>query len=415
MNDLQKDQAIYQAMCEIADKYFNRAVKENEAFREFMAEKSIISLAELKKCKEWSNALYGYYDYSKQEQVKGIDFDVESIDVDTYHCEFRGDTLFSHALLEQFKSLAKNRNELYFTYEEKPKGELICSVSVGFDNLNTAKTLIDHCADDELRPVLNNVLMDVNTSAQSINFVATQGHSLAIITNKPGNWTSDCDFEHNYMVLIPKNDWKRLIDYAKKNKTDILFDVYQYDGSDNEDDPSLCTMIAKLGDAKVKFTDSIGRYPNWRSVLPDTKTMRRYEIHPDDIQALRKWQKSISKSKWVHNINVSVYAGSDRMYFDYCDYDFDQEYSASFRMKKPSPISEGIGLSLQRFRTTPFNGICIQSHDRATYIVTDDFDLLLQMPMLREDGDYVIDPEHREVHDCIEVEQTATIVDMAAA
>ena len=106
-------------MCKIADKYFNRAVEENEAFREFMAEKSIISLAELKKCKEWSNALYGYYDYSKQEQVKGIDFDVESIDVDTYHCEFRGDTLFSHALLEQFKSLAKNRCDLYFTYEEK--------------------------------------------------------------------------------------------------------------------------------------------------------------------------------------------------------------------------------------------------------------------------------------------------------
>ena len=45
MNDLQKDQAIYQAMCKIADKYFNRAVEENEAFREFMAEKSIISLA----------------------------------------------------------------------------------------------------------------------------------------------------------------------------------------------------------------------------------------------------------------------------------------------------------------------------------------------------------------------------------
>ncbi len=413
MTDLQKDQAIYQAICKIADKYFNRAVEENEAFREFMAEKSIISLAELKKCKEWSNALYGYYDYSKQEQVKGIDFDVEVIDVDTYHCEFRGDTLFSHALLEQFKSLAKNRCDLYFTYEEKPRGVCLGSLSVGFSNVKCAKTMIEHCASDELRPVMNFVLMEVNTVDQSINFVASDGQTLAIVSNMPGNWTNACDYSKCLQVLIPKTEWKRLCDYYMKSKTEIVFDVYLYDNPYTQE--RFCTMVAHIGDSTIKFTDRDMRYPNWRSVLPDMKTMRRYEIHPDDIQALRKWQKSIRKSKWVHDINVSVYAGSDRMYFDYCDYDFGQEYSASFRMKKPSPISEGIGLSLQHFRTTPFNGICIQSHDRATYIVTDDFNLLLQMPMLREDGDYVIDPENREVHDCTKVEQTATIVDMAAA
>ena len=47
MTDLQKNQAIYQAMCEIAEKYFNLVIQHNEQFRTFMTEKFIISVKEL--------------------------------------------------------------------------------------------------------------------------------------------------------------------------------------------------------------------------------------------------------------------------------------------------------------------------------------------------------------------------------
>lgn len=408
MNDLQKDQAIYQAMCKIADKYFNRAVEENEAFREFMAEKSIISLAELKKCKEWSNALYGYYDYSKHEQVKGIDFDVESIDVDTYHCEFRGDTLFSHALLEQFKSLAKNRCDLYFTYEEKPRGVCLGSLSVGFSNVKGAKTLIEHCADDELRPVMNHVLMEVNTVDQSINFVASDGHSLAIVSNMPGNWTNTCDYSKCLQVLIPKSEWKRLCDYALKSKTEIVFDVYLYDNPYTQE--RFCTMVAHIGDATIKFTDRDMRYPNWRSVLPDIDAMRRYDIHPEDIKALRSWLKTIGKEKYGQCINVSVYRGSDLVYFEYEDYDFSKSHTATFRLTRPSQVTEGIAYSRERLSKTLFSGFCISKSDRASVLIPDNYDYLLIMPMLRES--YVTDVENREVLEA--VEEAAMVVELAA-
>ena len=407
MNDLQKDQAIYQAMCEIADKYFNRAIEENEGFREFMADKSIISLAELKKCKEWNNALYGYYDYSKQEQVKGIDFDVEVIDVDTYHCEFRGDTLFCHGMLEYFKSLAKNRCELYFTYEEKPRGAYLGTLSVGFSK--GAKNIVEHCANDELRPVNNHVLMEVNTGDQSINFVASDGHSLAIVSNIPGNWTKPCDHTKSLQVLIPKQEWKRLCDYAVKSKSEISFDVYKYDNPYT--DEHFCTMLAHIGDATMKFTDRDMRYPNWRSVLPNTDQMRRYDIHPEDITALRQWLKTIGKEKYGASILMSVYRGSDRVYLDYEDYDFSKSYSASFRLTRPSQCTEGVAYSRERLTKIPFSGFYLYKPDRAGVLVADNYDFLLMMPMLKEEGGYVRDVEEREV---VTVEETAMVVELAA-
>lgn len=409
MTDLQKDQAIYQKMTEIADKYFNRAIEHSEEFRQFMADKAIISLQELKKCEEWNRAIYGYYDYSKQEQVKGIDFDIETIDVDTFHCEFRGDTLFSHALLDTFKSLAKNRCELYFTYEEKPKGAYLGTLSVGFTK--GAKSLIEHCANDELRPVMNYVLMDVNAADQSVNFVASDGHSLAIVSNIPGNWTKPCDHSKSLQVLIPKQDWKRLCDYSVKSKSEVGFDVYKYDNPYTQE--HFCTMLAHVGDATLKFTDRDMRYPNWRSVLPDTRQMRRYDIHPEDITALRSWLKTIGKEKYGVQINVSVYRGSDLAYFEYEDYDFSKSHTATFRLTRPSQTTEGIAYSREKLAKTLLSGFYIYNHGVASLLVADNYDLLLLMPMLKEEGGYVHDVENREVLET--VEETAMVVELVAA
>lgn len=406
MTDLQKDQAVYQAMCEIADKYFNRCIEHSKEFRMLMEEKSIISIKELNKCKEWSNAFNGYYDTKKCEQVPGIEFDVETIDVDTYHCEFRGDTLFTHGLLDHFKSLAKNRNELYFIYEKKPEGQHVCTFSMCFDNATNAKSIVKCLSDDELRPVLNCVLMEVNPTEGIINFVASNGHSLAIITNTPNNYFEDHSLLNKYEVLIAKKDWERLCDYAKKNKSEINFDLY-----------SACdhtTIVANLGDTKIKFTDKIGRFPNWRTVLSNPNNgYRKYEIHPEDIKEYQKWVKTISKD-FSHYVAVSVYKGSDLIYFDLKDYDFNKTKTATFRLTRPSETTEGVGYSRERLIKTPIRGIMMKDHSHAMIAMSDCFDYLLVMPMLLDSGDYVRDVENREVPDPVEVE-TAMVVDMQVA
>lgn len=405
MTNLEKDQAIYNEMLQIANEVFSSATENNLGLRSYMNENGgVVSISEITKARsdvyDMINCVTKFDEYTKEG--------LRTVSVDTFKCSFPPMKVFD--LLKYWKSLAKAKGDIIFTYEEEINRQFVGTAEISFENAANAKLLANSLANDELRPVLNDVLLEINATSGSINFVACNGHEMAVISNNPANIRKqNGDDDKVFQALFSKADWKRICDYARKQKSSVCFEIYK-----QGDDEWMETMVAVLGDTKVK-SQQIGRYPNWKSVLPDRSTMRRYEIHPDEIQVLRKWQKSIDKSKCIHILNVSVYAGSDRMYFDYCDYDFDEKYSASFRMKQPSPISEGVGLSLLRFRTTPFNGICIQSHDLATYIVTDDFDLLLQMPMLRNDDNYVIDPEHREVHDCTKVENMATIVDMVAA
>lgn len=405
MTDLQKDQAIYNEMLQIANEVFDNAINNNNVLRKYMNENNgVVTINDITKARSEVYVMIDFVTPWNWETKEGL----RTVTVDTFTCSFPPMKVFE--LVKYWKSLAKAKGDIIFTYEEEINRESVGTVEISFENAANAKLLANSLDDSELRPVLNDVLLEINATSGSINFVACNGGEMAVISNNPANIRKqNGDDDKVFQALFSKADWKRICDYARKQKSSVCFEIYK-----RGVDEWMETMVAVLGDTKVK-SQQIGRYPNWKSVLPDSSTMRRYEIHPDEIQVLRKWQKSIDKSKCIHILNVSVYAGSDRMYFDYCDYDFNEKYSASFRMKQPSPISEGVGLSLLRFRTTPFNGICIQSHDLATYIVTDDFDLLLQMPMLRNDDNYVIDPEHREVHDCTKVENMATIVDMVAA
>jgi hypothetical protein len=190
-----------------------------------------------------------------------------------------------------------------------------------------------------------------------------------------------------------------------KTKEEIVFDVYLYDNPYTQE--RISTMVAHIGDANIKFTDRDMRYPNWRSVLPSIDTMRRYDIHPEDIKALRSWMKTIGKEKYGQCINVSVYRGSDLVYFEYEDYDFSKSHTATFRLTRPSQITEGIAYSRERLAKIPFTGFCFSSPDRASVLIPDNFDYLLIMPMLRES--YVTDVEEREV-----VEETAVVVELAA-
>lgn len=387
MTDLQKDQAIYEAMLRVANKFFNLATECSEGFREFMAEKSIISLKELTKCDAWTIAVSDVCEKYAYESMK------ETIDVDTFHCEFLSASVFG--MLDYYKALAKNRCEVYFTYEDVPQGKKVCSVDVDFNDAKGAKKMTEHLSNDEMRPIMNYVLAEINTAAQSINFVASDGRSLAVITNRPYNWTESFDNGKSYRALISKNDWKRLCDYSKKSKSAVRFDVYFAEGSENE--PSLCTMVASMGDAKIRFTGKEGLYPNWRSVLPDIKGMRRYELSDGEGRKLQSWLKSVSKDRYgSEHITASVYSGSDRMYFDYSDFDFNKESSVSFRMTEASDVTEGIALSVKKLMKSDFNGIFIEQQNRAAYIICDGLDLLLLMPWFMEDK-CVSHVEEREV------------------
>lgn len=388
MTDLEKDQAIYQAMCEIAQKYFNRAIESDEEFRTYMSEKRSITAKELNngKCYAWNGATGG--------GVASPFWETETITVDTFSCEFIGYNILS--LLAKFKPLAKGQ-EMTFTYEEKVENKFIGTINVTFNNPTNAKNLAKYVGDEELRPVLMHVLMEVNTSSRDINFVSSDGQTLGIITSDKKNWWhTPEDEDANYQALFSAKDWKLICDHAKKNGS-VKFELYKRLEGEYQD-----TMFAIVGDSRIRsYVDGRSAYPNWRKVLPKYVD-NNFHILPEDIKTARNFIKSFklgdSYEKVRQKVCVSFYRGSDIGYFDYKDLDFGINKTATFRLTKPSEITIGACFNIHRLQQLKFSGFHIQDASRATYVDTEAEDLLLLMPMQPDDEwKCTFNEEEREV------------------
>ena len=388
MNDLQKNQAIYQAMCEIAQKYFNQGVENSKNFREFMAKKSVITARELYlHCYDWNAACYY------------VDFQQEKINVDTFSCEFRGDMVFS--LMQDFKSLAKAKDYL-FTYEEKVTNEYVGSFDITFDNPVNAKLLSNYVGKEDLRPILNYVLVEANATTGDISFVACNGQILSAVTNNTASLQPMPEEDNDvFQALFTKDDWKRICDYAKKEKS-IRFEVYRRMEDQHQD-----TFFAVLGDKRIRSIIEDIKYPNWHKVIPKNND-KSFAILPSDVKAAQKFLQSFKKyEKEYANIFVSFYRGSDIAYFDYFDIDCDINKTASFQLTKPSDITIGTCFKISQLQKMKFTGFRLKESTRSIIVDCEESDCMVVMPILVDDGNpesYVFHAEEREV-----ISQLATV------
>ena len=401
MNDLQKDQAIYQAMLEIADNAFSEVMKTNKGLQSQIKEYGgFISLTDICKCN---------HDFSKNFFIalrEDIGDEIRNVTVDTFECSFPVCQVFD--LLKYWKSLAKIKGEQVFIFEEKVENEFAGSVEVTIENSNNAKLIVKHLAKDVLRPIMNYVLASINANTQSIDFVASDGHTLAVISNKPNLvFERDSSCDTIFQAMFTADDWKRICDYAKKNKGHVLFDIYHHKEYECFD-----TFLVRLGDVTLRSSVPEGRYPNWKSVIPSPDSLtHRFNIIPEECKAAQDWIYKLKADSHRH-VNVSFYRGSDLVYFDYDDYDFSKTMTATFHLTRPSDVTMGVAYSLRSMPTIKFTGFNIESEDRATIVNCEESDIMLVMPVL-DSGGYVRDVENREVLE--EVKETAMVVEMAAA
>lgn len=401
MEDLQKDQAIYQAMLEIADNAFSEVMKTNKGLQSQIKEYGgFISLTDICKCN---------HDFSKNFFIalrEDIGDEIRNVTVDTFECSFPVCQVFD--LLKYWKSLAKIKGEQVFIFEEKVENEFAGSVEVTIENSNNAKLIVKHLAKDVLRPIMNYVVAEINANTQSIDFVASDGHTLAVISNKPNLvFERDSSCDTIFQAMFTADDWKRICDYAKKNKGHVLFDIYHH-----KDYECFDTFLVRLGDVTLRSSVPEGRYPNWKSVIPSPDSLtHRFNIIPEECKAAQDWIYKLKADSHRH-VNVSFYRGSDLVYFDYDDYDFSKTMTATFHLTRPSDVTMGVAYSLRSMPTIKFTGFNIESEDRATIVNCEESDIMLVMPVLDSDG-YVRDVESREVLE--EVEETAMVVEMAAA
>lgn len=391
MTNLEKDQAIYNEMLQIANEVFSSATENNEVLRKYMNENGgVVSINDITKARSEVYSMINFVTYFDDTTKEGL----RTVTVDTFKCSFPPMRVFE--LVKCWKSLAKAKGDIIFTYEEEINSQFVGTAEISFENAANAKLLANSCADEELRPCLNNVLIQVNATSGDINFVATSGFELAVISNSPSTIRKPQeDNDKVFSALFSKKDWKRICDYARKQKSPVSFKVFQ-----REDTDRFETMIAVLGDTKVKSQQD-SYYPNWKSVLPDMSAMKHFTLADEDVQSAQKWISKVKVYSPMERVSVSVYKGSDIIYFD------TENATTTFKLSQPSDITLGYCFSIKRLQSKKFSGFWFPKCGGATIIDDANNDLLLLMPFNHE---ATPNKEDREVE-----HNTAMVVEMAAA
>ncbi len=402
MTDLQKDQAIYQAMLEIADRVFNTVMESEKALPCLIKQYGgFITLSDICKSSHEFTKLF-----FKSMRENGLD-EIHELKVDTFSCSFSSGKVFD--LLKYWKSLAKIKGDQVFIYEEKIDNEFAGSVEVNINNSNNAKLLVKHCAKGELRPIMNCILAEINATNQTINFVASDGHTLGVISNNPAKILHRASTDTIFQAMFMPDDWKRICDYAKKNKGRVLFDIYR-----KKDEESFDTFLVHLGIVTLRSASHLCcRYPNWQSVIPKPEILKhRFDIVPEEWKAAQEWINKLKAESHRH-VKVSFYRGSDLVYFDYDNYEYSKSMTAAFHLTRPSDVTIGVAYSLRSMPTIKFTGFNIEDSEHVTVVNCEEADIMLVCPVTGEAG-LVRDVEEREVVD-VQLAQTAMVVEMAAA
>lgn len=277
------------------------------------------------------------------------------------------------------------------TNQEK-KANYVGSVEVGFENAASAK-LLAKCVSKKARHWPTDlVLVEANTTAGNISFVATDEHKLAVISDDKASILAGTQYgDKVFQALFTAADWKSICDYSKKKKSAVKFDIYGRDDYAYQD-----TMVAHLGEESIESVEIGLPYPKWRSVLrtPDN----HFAIIPDDLVDARIFIKGIKKVRKNQGlrVNVSFYCGSSLGYFDYFDVDTDVHETASFRLTEPSRKTIGTCLDVRTLQNVKFTGFDIYHESQPALIDTEEFDYMMAMPYLGL-SEYVFDAEQREM------------------
>lgn len=382
MTYLEQNKAIYAKMCEVAMDVFEKLYNGSKSLREYMEKKPMLTNTEFIKCDRFTPSL------CEQAvcETETLDDNLEEqaiIEVGTYWCSIMRKNVFNY--LKPWMKLAKESDLAYCANCDD--GNVLAEVEIKFiDTIKAGavKRLADYADKESLHPQFDYVWVEYNTETEALTFVSTDTRRLMAITDDESDMES-CG--KRYYTPITPSDWKLLCDTMRKNKLPAKFTFYECkEGEYNN------SLVVRVGGVTVKSHDNMLKFPNWRSVLPDKAEMRHYTIHPDDRKAAQKW---FSKVKWMTGgdyVSISVYEGSDRIYFDLCqnvydkrerDYRLDRR-SASFRMTCCAEQTEGIALDPAGVKKFQPVGFFIKDQYRAMYVEEDCVNVLMVMPMMAD-------------------------------
>lgn len=219
-----------------------------------------------------------------------------TVSVGTYTCSFPLKNIFY--FVSVFEKLASvGRNAKQFVFEES--GELLGKAT--FEVSKGMSELCKFVADDELRPVMNYIILDAANNC----LVASDGKKLLSFPAKVLEHSGDLS---NFYICP-----KKFALMCKKMKKGEIYNVTATKEKVSENE---CNKLEF--DGIVSNIGYIGRYPNWKSFFPKVSNELALHFDKNAWNEIKKFCK-VAKKDGANTISLHGLSGESKITLSYDD------------------------------------------------------------------------------------------------
>ena len=219
-----------------------------------------------------------------------------TVSVGTYTCSFPLKNIFY--FVSVFEKLASvGRNARQFVFEES--GELLGKAT--FEVSKGMSELCKFVADDELRPVMNYIILDAANNC----LVASDGHKLLSFPTKVLEHSGDL---YNFYICP-----KKFALMCKKMKKGEIYNVTAT--KESVDGNELNKLEFEGITSNIGY---IGRYPNWKSVFPKVSNELALHFDKNAWNEIKKFCK-VAKKDGANTISLHGLSGESKITLSYDD------------------------------------------------------------------------------------------------
>lgn len=219
-----------------------------------------------------------------------------TVSVGTYTCSFPLKNIFY--FVSVFEKLASvGRNAKQFVFEES--GELLGKAT--FEVSKGMSELCKFITDDELRPVMNYIILDAANNC----LVASDGHKLLSFPTKVLEHSGDLS---NFYISP-----KKFALMCKKMKKGEIYNVTATKESVDGNERNKLEF-----EGITSNIGYIGRYPNWKSVFPKVSNELALHFDKNAWNEIKKFCK-VAKKDGANTISLHGLSGESKITLSYDD------------------------------------------------------------------------------------------------
>ena len=219
-----------------------------------------------------------------------------TVSVGTYTCSFPlKNILYFVSVFEKLASVGRNAKQFVFEESGELLGKATFEVSKGMSEL------CKFVADDELRPVMNYIILDAANNC----LVASDGHKLLSFPAKVLEHSGDL----SNLYICPK----KFALMCKKMKKGEIYNVTATKESVNGKE---CNKLEF--ESITSNIGYIGRYPNWKSVFPKVSNELALHFDKNAWNEIKKFCK-VAKKDGANTISLHGLSGESKITLSYDD------------------------------------------------------------------------------------------------